>query len=139
MMETAGRKTDAADPDQNGVRDMSLPQQRAFLIQIGAVELGQIGQPVEIVDRHLALLKGCQPVIAQFAEYTVDVHGAEPERIGEVVLRKRTDKAVACTKTNKGQPSAEFEQEMCGPFQCISPTDADQMLDHHRLVPRGRP
>ena len=117
----------------------SLPQQRAFLVEIGAVELGEGDQTIEVVDGHLALLEGQQPFLPQLAQDAVDVDGAETESIGQKILRERAGKALAGALSNEHQPGAEFEQEMRRAFEGVAPADADEMFHHHRFVPRCRP
>jgi hypothetical protein len=116
-----------------------LPQKWPFLIEIAAVELGKFDEFIEVQDPHLSLLEADEAGFAQVTQDPVDVDRAEPERIGQHVLRQRTGIAITCSHPHQLQSRGKFEQEMRHALMCITPTDADQVLDHHRLVARRGP
>jgi|GEM_PF-4048341 len=63
-----------------------LSQKRAFMVEIGAVEIGKLNQRVVIVKRDPAGGEGHELGFAQFAQHTVDVHRRKSQRIGQQIL-----------------------------------------------------
>ena len=52
---------------------------------------------------------------------------------------KRAGEAARVAQAHQLQAQAELDQEVGGAGQGVAPADADQVLDHHRLVARGGP
>ena len=69
----------------NGTICRSLRQKRPGLIQIAGVEIDQCGQAVIIVEGHIPVTKGNQPVLSQLPQHPVDVNRAQSGGIGKMI------------------------------------------------------
>lgn len=109
------------------------------MIEVARLEACQLFQPVDVGEVHASLPEREKAVIAQMAQHPVHVNGAEPERVGKVILRQRTRKAGPVAHADKQQTRARREQEMRHAFLGREAADLDQVLDHRRLVARRGP
>ena len=114
-------------------------QQRSFLIEILCIERCENLETLEIVKDHAPLPKGDESVFAQLPKNTVHMHRAQTKRVGKVVLRQRTVKARPVAAAHEFQPRPEFKQEMRHALFGRATAKVDQVLHHHRLVPRRGP
>lgn len=80
------------------------------MIEIGAIEGRELHQSVVVVERQPAVLVRAQPHLAQFAEHTVDVHGAQSQSVGEHVLGERAGIACAVRKSREPQTCAQLQK-----------------------------
>jgi hypothetical protein len=83
--------------------------------------------------------KVTRPFLAKIPQDPVHMHGAEPERVGQMILGQRTIEPRPVPHAHELQPGPQFEQEVRHALFGRPPAEIDEMLHHHRLVPRGRP
>ena len=74
-------------------------QKRPRLIEIGRIEIRQGDQPLVVIELDLPALKRDKPAFAEFAKDAVDVNGAEPQRIRQMILCERTGIALPTSQT----------------------------------------
>lgn len=65
-------------------------QQRAVVVEVSLVKIGQRYQTVEVVDGDMAPLKRQQAHFAQLPQHAVDVHRTQAKGISQHELRQRT-------------------------------------------------
>ena len=85
------------------------------------------------------LLERHQPFLAQPPQHAIDMHRAQPERVGQMILRQRAIETRLVSQTHELQPGAKFEKEMRDPLLARPPAKVDQMFHHHGLVARHSP
>ena len=112
-----------------------LMQTLAALIQIRRIELGKVHQPVIVVKRHMSVPKCHQSTLAKQAQDAVHMDRAQPQRIGEVILRQRAFEPVLAAHAHQRKPRSQLQQEMGHAGVRITPTDPYEMLHDHCLVP----
>lgn len=78
-------------------------QERAALVQICRVELGQLDQPVMIVKRYAAIPEGHHFALAQLAQDAVHVDGTQAQGIGQVILCERTSESFPAPQADERQ------------------------------------
>lgn len=65
-------------------------QKRPRLIEIRRIEIRQRDQSVVVIELDTPALKRDEPTFAKFAKDAVNVNGAEPQCIRQMILRERT-------------------------------------------------
>lgn len=68
---------------QEAVRSL---EQRAIVVKIGLVEIRKQHKRFEIMNLDPSVLEGDQPLLAQFAQDTVDMDGAQSQCVSQQVL-----------------------------------------------------
>ena len=87
-------------------------QQRPGLIEIGWIEIRQGDQSLVVIELDTPALKRNKPAFAEFAKDAVDVNGAKPQGIRQVILRERAGIALPTSHTDERQSHAKLQQEM---------------------------
>ena len=105
------------------------------MVQICRIELGKFHQPAIVVKRHMSVTKGHQSTLAKLPQNAVHMDRAQPQGIGEVILRQRAVEPVLAAQAHQRKPRSELQKEMRQAGVRITPTDPNEMFHHHRLVP----
>ena len=109
------------------------------LVEVAAVPAGQAVQAGEIVKQDLAFPEGHQTTLTQLAQDTVHMDGSKAQRISQKILVQTGRHNSHRCRARRVADARELEQKVCGAFEGTAPADADQVLDHHRLIARGGP
>ena len=79
------------------------------MIQIHRVELGEIGQPLKVVEGHPTLPESYEPAFAKLPQDAVHVYGAQTQCVGKMVLGQWTIITFPAPDPNQRQPRAQLE------------------------------
>jgi len=120
-------------------RSRSLKYRSQYCAPLGAFIPGEGFESSRIVNGDQMILERQKSAFAQLAQDPVHMYGAEPESIAENNLTQRTSELVAVGQSDQLQTVMKFQKEMSRPLDGAAATDAYQVFDDHRFVPRGSP
>ena len=85
------------------------------LIQIGHVKIRKRDETVQVVNLDAPILERHEAFLAQVAQDAVHMDGAQPQGVGQVVLRQWTLEAGPVADPDQMKTCAQFQKEMCHP------------------------
>ena len=108
-------------------------------IEVATLEARQLSEAGQIVNFHGPLSDGEQAPLAQLSQHAVDVNGGEAQGVGDHELAEGAFELGLGGLSDQAQPFGQLHEEVRRALERVAATDADEMLDHHRLIAGGSP
>jgi CheY-like chemotaxis protein len=102
--------------------------------EIGAVEPGDLLQFAQIEDRELLRAQRDQTLLPQLLKLAIDVHGSEPEHVGQIILRQREKELLVLDPFDQRETEIAFAQQVRHPLERVAATDIDHPRGKHGIL-----
>src|SRR5262249_14272312 len=103
-------------------------------MKVTMVEVGQFHELALIEDGDAAAMKVDDAVLPQLPDHAIGVHGGDPERLTDLLLRQRHVEALAGYASDDLETLAQLDHHMRKPRGRRALTDIDDPFTEHRGI-----
>ena len=103
-------------------------------MQVGRIELAGRLQSIPVQHLQEFTLQCNEALFPEFLEHPVDVHGRDPQRIGQLYLGDRQVEGMVLHQLDRSQPHQQLAQHMRHAGRRLTPPDVDHPLPEHGRI-----